>query len=47
MTRESCGFGFLQNNKLPASCAVLSLGDVFGDLPAPAWWQLKGGWPSE
>lgn len=28
MTRESCGFGSLQNNKLPTSCAVLSPGDV-------------------
>lgn len=28
MTREKCGFRFLQNNKLLISCVALSLGDI-------------------
>lgn len=28
MSRENCGFGFLQNNKLLISCVALSLGDI-------------------
>lgn len=43
MTRESCGFGFLQNNKLPTSCAAVSLGDVLVTCQPQPGGSLKEG----
>lgn len=43
VTRESCGFGFLWNNKLLTSCAALSLGDVLVTCQPQSGSSLKEG----